>query len=188
MRLRKNSRASKILKQLALGSGFLALSMINPLGGTLMVRGLIKQYFRKKAFERYRFLTDLKNLQSRSLINYKEFPGGRIEITLSKKGKERVFDYKIDELKLTRPNRWDKQWRLVMFDIPHYHKKARDAFRKKLQILGFYPIQKSVFITPFPCEEEIEFLTAIFDIRRYVLILYVSRFEDEEKFRHYFKV
>ena len=75
-----------------------------------------------------------------------------------------------------------------MFDIPHDHKIARDAFRTKLEDLKFYSLQKSVFITPYPCEKEIEFIATVFDVRKHVLILYVSRFEGEEKLKHHFGV
>lgn len=75
-----------------------------------------------------------------------------------------------------------------MFDIPHNHRTARDALRKKLLDLKFYPLQKSVFITPYPCEDEVDFIASIFDIRKYILILYVVYFEGEEKLKHHFNI
>lgn len=84
---------------------------------------------------------------------------------------------------------WDKKWRLVIFDIPTYQKNAREALRHKIKEMGFYPLQKSVFITPYPCEDEIDFISSVFEIdRNNVLILEVSKFEGEEKLRNYFKI
>ncbi|MFN7088663.1 MAG: hypothetical protein ACK4NX_02515, partial [Candidatus Paceibacteria bacterium] len=60
--------------------------------------------------------------------------------------------------------------------------------RLKLKELGFYPLQKSVFVYPFQCEEEIDFLCSVFDVRRYVLLLEVSNFEGSEKLAYYFGV
>jgi len=188
MKLRKNSRAYKILKRLAIGGGFIVLSTIAPQSGTLIVRSLLRDYFRRKRFERYRWLNDLKNLQKRELVDYRELGDGRIKITITRRGKMEVLTYRFDHLKLQRPARWDRRWRLVMFDIPSGCKKARDAFRQKLRSLEFYPLQKSVFITPFPCEKEIDFLASIFDVQKYTLLLYVSGFEGEEKLRHHFKI
>jgi DNA-binding transcriptional regulator PaaX len=188
MKLRRDSRPYKILKYLALGAGFLVISTASPYGGALAVRGLIKEYFHKRGFEKYRFLNDLKNLQKRELIDYQDLGDGKIKITITKKGQQKTLVYSIDELKIKKPNRWDKKWRLVMFDIPHNYKKARDAFRAKLRNLDFYPLQKSVFLTPYPCEDELEFLASVFDIRKYILILYVNHFEGEEKLKHYFKL
>ena len=111
-----------------------------------------------------------------------------MEIAITKQGKEVALRYDIDTVKLKRPSRWDGKWRLIIFDIPSDKKQAREAFRKKLSELGVYPLQKSVFLTPYPCEKEIEFIATIFEIRQYILLLYVSAFEGEEKFRHRFNL
>jgi DNA-binding transcriptional regulator PaaX len=185
---KRNSKPYKILKTVLLAGGFLALSSISPLSGAQLVRSLIKEYFRKKRFERERFLRDLKRLQVREMLVYKELSDGKLEITLTKAGRKKILTYNLDDIKLDTKKKWDGKWRLIIFDIPHYYKKARDAFRQKLNQLGFYPIQKSVFIIPYECENEIDFICSVFNIRRFVLILYVSHFEGVEKFRHYFKV
>lgn len=185
--IRRNSRPHKFLKGLAIGSGVLAISLVSPLGGARLVQGLIESYFRKKRFEKEIFLRDLKNLQSRKLVDYLELENGQVEIKITKLGREMILKYNLDEIKL-KTGKWDGKWRLIIFDIPHHHKTARDAFRKKLKDLKFYPLQKSVFITPHPCEDEIDFIASIFDVRKYILVLYVDRFEGEEKLRHYFKI
>ncbi len=188
MRIRRNSNPYRILKSLALGSGFLIISTISPMSGALLVRNLIKHYFRRKSFEKHRLLDDLKNLQTRELIDYRDLGDGKIKITLTRAGKEKTLVYQLDSLHLKKPKRWDGKWRLVMFDIPHAHKKARDAFRKKLRDLHFYPIQKSVFLSPFPCEDEIDFLASIFDVQDYILLMYVSNFEGEKKLKNHFEI
>jgi DNA-binding transcriptional regulator PaaX len=91
-------------------------------------------------------------------------------------------------MKLKRPAKWNGKWRLVMFDIPHGYKRARDAFRQKLKRLEFYPIQKSVFITPYPCEDEIDFLASVFDIRKHVILMNIADFEGEEKLKRHFRI
>lgn len=185
--MRRDSKLHELLKYLAFGSGVLVISL-SPLGSTQLTQTVLRQYFRKKKFERVRFLQDLKNLQRREVIDYRELNDGRIEILLTAQGKEKMLRYHIDEIKLKLPRVWDKKWRLIMFDIPHAHRQARDAFRKKLHDLKFHPIQKSVFITPYPCEDEIDFIASIFDVRKYVLVLYVSSFEGEEKLKHHFSI
>jgi len=186
--IRKNSRPYQILKYLALGSGILTISLLSPLAGSKLIQAGIKSYFRKKRFEKEKFINDLKNLQKRDLVDIKESKNREIEVKIRKNGKDAVSSYKIEEMKLKIPAKWDKKWRLIMFDIPHDFKKARDAFRERLRNLNFYHIQKSVFITPYPCEEEIDFITSFYNIRDFVLIFYIDRFEDEEKIRHYFKI
>ena len=188
MRLRRNSRPYQILKYLALGTGVLLVSIVSPLGGAQLIRAGIRSYLKKKRFIKEKFIRDLKNLQARKLINYRELDKGEMEIVITKEGKEKILRYQVDEIKLKPLRYWDRKWRLVMFDIPHSFKIARDLFRKKLQDLKFYPLQKSVFITPYPCEDEIDFIASIFNLRKYILILYVTHFEGEEKLRHYFGI
>ena len=52
-----------------------------------------------------------------------------------------------------------------MFDIPEERKQARDTISKKLKALGFYQMQKSVFVHYLPCEDEIDFIQDFFQVR-----------------------
>lgn len=79
---------------------------------------------------------------------------------LSDKGIRQVRSYMIDNLTLaTPPLIWDKQWRIVSFDVPEQSRGLRDVFRRKLQELGFTYLQKSIWVYPFPCEKEIRELS-----------------------------
>ena len=162
------------------------VSILSPAAGAQLIRAGLKSYIRKKNFEKDRFLRDLKNLQKRELINYHQLADGQVEITITKNGKKQMLKYQLDDIQLKKPRRWDGKWRLIIFDIPHSYKPARDALRRKLLTLEFYPLQKSVFITPYPYENEIDFICSIFDIRKYVLVLYVNYFEGAEKLKHHF--
>lgn len=186
--MRKGSRPYQILKYLILGSGVLLISVFSPLGGAQLIKAGVKSYLIKRRFIKEKFIRDLKNLQIRNLINYRELDSGEIEIVITSEGKEKILRYQIDEIKLKPLKHWDGKWRLIMFDIPHNHKTARDALRKKLLDLKFYPLQKSIFITPYPCEDEIDFIASIFDIRKYILIFYVVFFEGEEKLKRQFNI
>ncbi len=188
MKLRRNSKPYKILKTLAFGGGVLLLSVISPQGGAKLVQGILRQYLRKKRFEKEKFLRDLKHLQRRELIDYRELSDGQIELVLTKQGKREMLRFNLDDITIDARQKWDGRWRLIVFDIPEYKKKARNALRQKLVALGFYPIQKSVLITPHECEKEIDFVASFFDVRDHVLIFYIQKFEGEEKLKNYFKV
>ena len=82
-------------------------------------------------------------------------------------------------MKIDNSKKWDRKWWMVIFDIPNKKKKSRDSFQKKLKTLGFYFIQESVGLYPYPCQKEIEFLREIYDIKKYVNIFHVEYFEDE---------
>ncbi len=179
---RRNSKTKEILKFLALGTGVAVFSTLNP---TLPHR-LLEAYFKQRRFQRNRFLQDLRRLQARELIDFRELEDGTTRITLKRRGQKVALAYRLEDLEIKKPKRWDGEWRLVMFDIPHSRKRARDLLREKLRELGFYQLQKSVFIFPYPCEDEIDFLGELLDIRRHILILPTSDFEGAEKLKHYY--
>ena len=51
--------------------------------------------------------------------------------------------------------KWNGKWQVVVFDIPQELHRERNRFRSKLKTFGFFMIQKSVYVFPFPCEEEL---------------------------------
>lgn len=188
MKLHKDSNSYKILKYVLLAGGFLAVASMAPTGGAQIVQNFTREYFRKKKFERSRFLRDLRRLQSRELIDYKEKTNGNVEIVLTKSGKKKILEYNIDDLKLNKEKKWDGKWRMIMFDIPNSKKKIRDILRQKLKLLEFYPIQKSVFISPYECEKEIDFISSFYNVGNNILLFHTHDFEGEEKLKHYFKL
>jgi DNA-binding transcriptional regulator PaaX len=50
--------------------------------------------------------------------------------------------------------RWDRYWRLVLFDVPEGREAARNRLRHFLRQRGFGYLQNSVWITPHPILEE----------------------------------
>lgn len=167
---------------MALGGVIVVLSLANP----VLPHYLIKAYFKNKKFQKAKFLRDIKRLQGRDLIDYKELPNGQVELVLKNNSKKIMLKYDIDNMKLKRPYLWDRKWRLIIFDIPNDKRAASGAFSSKLKDFGFYKLQKSVYLYPFPCEKEIEFVTSIFNIREHILILNVSNFEGDEKLKYHF--
>ena len=49
---------------------------------------------------------------------------------------------------------WDGYWRLVLFDVPVISNTLRSQFRRYLRRKSFGCLQKSVWITPDPVDEE----------------------------------
>lgn len=109
-------------------------------------------------------------------------------IFILKKGEQKVLKYELDNLKLKKPKTWDKKWRLVFFDIPEKQKQARNVLSAKLKELGFKTIQKSVYIHPYPCMEEIEFVRTIYGVRNYVFLATVEEIESGNRLRKLFKI
>lgn len=71
---------------------------------------------------------------------------GEAYIRLTSQGTKKITrDFPLLSL---QKRKWDKKWRVVIFDIEEVNRGARDRLRKKLKELGFGMIQKSVFVSP----------------------------------------
>jgi len=93
---------------------------------------------------------------------------GTKTFVLTEKGKKRAITFNIHKLKIQVPGKWNGEWHGVFYDIPETHKLKRHAFRNHMHDLGLFPWQKSVFIHPFPCHDEIDFIVEALGIRPYV--------------------
>ena len=131
--------------------------------------------------QRNRIWKAIKYLEECERITFVERDGERI-VLLTKNGKVALDALSIDELSLQPSRMWDRKWRMVMFDIPMYKARARVPFREKLRDLGFEMYQKSVFVYPYECREEILAVAEYFDVREHVSYMLV---EDMTHMREY---
>ena len=107
---------------------------------------------------------------------------------ITQKGESRLRDIVIDEIEIKSHKNWDGKWHLVMYDLPIRFRKVRDDFRWKLKDLGFFQFQKSAWIYPYPCEEEILFVADFFEVRKYIEILEVDKILDDKKLKSRFSL
>ena len=164
-------------KVLLLLSGGLALSLTRrPDTYFRIVKNIAKEW--KKINERS-LRESIKKLYQSKIIDYKENNNGTVELILTDAGKKKILLYDLEKLKIDKPPKWDNLWRLVIFDIPENKKQARMAMSSKLKELGFYPMQKSVFIHPYECKDEIDFVTELFNIAPYVRFFRVKDIDIE---------
>ena len=71
---------------------------------------------------------------------------------------------------------------------PERIKKVRDALRMHLKNLGFYELQKSVFICPFPCTEEINQIVDFYNIHEHIRVIVAHSIDNEEELMKQFNV
>jgi len=89
-------------------------------------------------------------------------------LVITTAGRRRATQVDFDNLAIYRPQKWDKKWRLVIFDIPESRRRARVALTGKLKLLGFQKLQHSVWIHPFPCRDQIVKVCLEYNISHYV--------------------
>lgn len=111
-----------------------------------------------------------------------------VTIILTGKGKKKALTYELDKMKIKKPKKWDGKWRIVLFDIPETHKKERDALRHRLKQLGFFEYQKSVFVHPYDCKNEIDYIIEFWFIRKYVRFVVADFLDNELHLKQHFKL
>lgn len=119
----------------------------------------------------------LNYMKRKGFINTAGYEHG---ITITPEGRKRITKVNFEKMTIPRSNKWDKNWRLVFFDIPESKRNERKAFIVKLRKLGFRPLQRSTWIYPFPCRREIEMVTLQYKIEQYVSYIETS-FIDNQK-------
>ena len=87
---------------------------------------------------------------------------------------------------MARPKRWDRKWRILIFDIPEYRKGLRDKIRRTLGVIGFVRLQDSVWVYPHDCEDLIAFLKADFRVGKDMLYMIVEELEGDGHLKRHF--
>lgn len=145
-----------------------------------MLKPLLKWHLDWDKIEYKRIREAISRLNKKRLIELKQKRDDLyIEITTNGKKLIKNFDY--DNLILPQSKKWDGKWRMVIFDIPEKKKKKeRRAFSQKLKDLGFYPLQESVFVYPYDCRDELDFICEFLSISSYVNYCILETIDKEE--------
>jgi len=184
--LRKEMRMTAV-RRAVLGSvaavGVISTTLITP-NALLMLKPFLKQYERQKKYQTKKAISRL--IAGGFLMMEKTSRGSFVVLT--KKGKNYVAQWELRGYKVKKPKKWDKKWRVVIFDIPEKRKQLRGEVRTILTGIGFVRLQDSVWIYPYNCEEFVVLLKAELGLGRDVLYLIVDRVEDDRALRIHFKL
>ena len=121
----------------------------------------------------------IKRLRNQKIICIRENKNGDKTIILTDSGKIRLLRYNIDEITIDQPKEWDKKWRIVIFDIPEDKRMARNLLRGVLKRLGFLHLQHSVWVYPYPCKREIDFVSISFGVGKFILYFETDYLENQ---------
>jgi len=181
----RNAKITKVvLCTMAIASIPLILGTAAAMGNAVQVFSM----FDNKKYQKRQIATTMANLKQRKLIEYVSNKNGITTVRITQKGNTLIKRFAIDLLKIQKPNKWDGKWRIVMFDLPIRFSKARDSLRFKLKQLGFVQFQKSVWLYPYPCQDEILFVGDYYKASKHIEFLEVISLSKEIKFRKHFKL
>lgn len=142
----------------------------------------------ENSYDRWKIRKIITRLKKQRFVTIKENSDNTITVTITRQGMVRALTYQLETMQLKKPKSWDKKWRVVIFDIPEKYKKIREIFRMRLRQLNLYLLQDSVFVSPYPCFNEVEFLRELYGIPSTVKYLLVEKLEDGQEIKEYFSL
>ncbi|MFZ2299874.1 MAG: hypothetical protein WAW00_01915, partial [Candidatus Moraniibacteriota bacterium] len=103
----------------------------------------------KKMDRKYQTPTHLRKvvekMRKQGYLSVKKY-GGEEKVILMDKGRYELLKYKLRERKLQIPKKWDRKWRIIIFDIQETRRLLRDKIREQIQRFGFHKLQQSVWV------------------------------------------
>ncbi|MEK7101661.1 MAG: CRISPR-associated endonuclease Cas2 [Patescibacteria group bacterium] len=165
------------------------------LGGVVLVAATIPNVaqllrffpgFKKGARFNYKAKSVLGRLADKGCIVFVEKNGKRYA-RITEKG-ERMLQLETEKVTMTKKRKWDRRWRIVIFDIPERRKSVRTKLRRYMQEYGFVRLQDSVWVYPYDCEDLIALVKASFRIGADVLYMIVERLEHDKHLREHFSL
>ncbi|MDE1966159.1 MAG: CRISPR-associated endonuclease Cas2 [Patescibacteria group bacterium] len=110
-------------------------------------------------------------------------------VRLTARGEQALeFERQKRSLANGKPRRWNKRYRLVIFDIPEKRRSLRTRLRAELASIGFLRIQDSTWLYPYDCEEFVAMLKAELRIGKDVLYAIVEQIENDGWIRKHFSL
>lgn len=143
------------------------------------------KYLRERVKNKDSYYTKLWKLEKQGYIKRYKKEKESI-ITLTTFGKNKAKYYLAEKITIPVPEKWDKKWRIVAFDIPNNKKTARNILANKLKKLGFIRLQKSIFVFPYDCKKEVDYLKEIYQIKPYVQCILADQIDSEADLLNYF--
>ncbi len=179
----QESNSGKIIRALGFGIA-IPVALANERASYGIARDLVKEIFslnkRPSDFSQYFY-----RLRRQKLVSIKQV-GSEHVLTLSDRGEEVFLRFNYEKLKIPKKKIWDRNFRMIIFDVPEIKRKARDSLRRKMKELGLVRFNDSVWVYPYPCQKEIDFVANYWGIGKYVHFALVKDVTNRDRLEKYF--
>lgn len=177
-RTRKDALKHIILDTVKI-SGLLAVAIVTPnVVGAMVKIGLVPSPRQREVVDR----SCDRMVRSGLLVRV----DGKLRLT--RKGEAALRQLELREYQFRKRPRWDRKWRVLMFDVPEYRRGVREKIRRTLQSIGFAYLQDSVWVYPYDCEDLITLLKADFRIGKDVIYLVANAIEGDRALQKNFNL
>mgnify|MGYP001579037326 CR=1 FL=1 len=179
----KKKKKKENLQKIILGTikiaGFVSVGFLAP---NVLV-ALDKLGFLPKERQGEYISSSASKLVKRGLL---KFVDNHYELTFS--GQKLLNHWELLDYKVKKPKKWDKKWRIIIFDIPEKKKKVRNRITGLLRRAGFVRLQDSVWVYPYDCEDLIGLLKTDFGVGKYLLYVIADEIENDRHLRQDFSL
>jgi len=175
----RNKNIQKIILKTVEAAGVLAVALLAPNA----LQALKQVGLLPKPHQREIFNSSRHRLVKTGLLIYEN---GFLRLTV--KGRKKLQQLERRDYKLVKPKRWDKKWRILIFDIPERQRILRTQIRRTILSVGFMKLQKSVWVYPYDCEDFVNLIKADFKIGKDLLYLIVDSIENDKFIKEYFQL
>ena len=175
----------KVVLRTVAAAGMLSVALLAP-NALQLLTTLDKESGRRRQMNpKYLIDSAFSNLLAKGHIQISRGPHGKV-VRLTDAGKRSLGRMVARALDSRIHKRWDKRWRMVIYDIKEKRRGTRIALQRTLRAFGFFQLQASVWVYPYECENLLILLKADFKIGREVLYGVVERVEGDEEAKAYF--
>jgi hypothetical protein len=164
----------KLILAMGLAAGVLTIAVVAPNVCAAAGKMFGKSRTRFASLSHQELKRRLASGSSKRYWRYEKLDSDTYRVTLTKQGRSAALRARLRDFKLSPQPVWDGRWRLVMFDIPAERSAARDALRSKLSEVGMYALQKSVFVYPYACEDEIRMCAELFSVSDNIVVAHAQ--------------
>lgn len=181
----QESNSGKIIRALGMGIG-ISFALANRRTSYKMTKILLKKVFglNKQPKNLYKYFSKLRR---QKLIQTKR-NGDENIYKLTEDGREVFLRFNYEKLEIKESKIWDRNFRMIIFDIPEIKRNARNSLREKIKELGFVKFNDSVWVYPYPCQREIDFIANYWGIGKYVHFALVKDVTGREHLEKYFNL
>ena len=181
----KKQNIQKAVLGIIYAAGFLSIAVVAPNVVKSLEKFIPKD---KRVGTKYSANRSLSQLIERGLVNLEKTPTGTF-VQLTKKGEQALSSMDLNKIHAYQSKKkWDRKWRVVIFDIKEKRRVLRDKLRRTLIEIGFIKLQNSVWVYPYDVEDLVKMLKADFKIGKDVLYMIVDQIENDTSIRRHFSL
>lgn len=173
----RRSRIQRIILNSVANAGMLGIALIAP----NVLKAMYKLGISPKDRQKEYVASSASKLAKKGLMR---FENGYYQLT--KEG-ERLLDlWNISGYKFKNHKKWDRKWRIVIFDIPEKKRGMRRQITSIFRQAGLYRLQDSVWVYPYDCENIIGLLKTDLGVGKDVLYIIADQIENDKYLRTHF--